>query len=256
MPPSVARNGLAIAAAAAVVFVVFFLAAAAIARAEPPAACVPKDGPDVCKQRCDAKSPESCAVLGIMYLRGDIGGKHDLAKAEPLLRRACDAKVPLGCGGLGSLYGVQGKFDKARALLERGCAMGDALSCESLGGQALGADGGKPPADIVAASRKANVYYKRACELGSGTACGFCAVFIVDKMVEGTAKEALDLYVKACSSGMAIACRQAAELLEKNTPESKELAAGYDAPRLTADLRKRACKLGDEKACPKTDVRK
>jgi TPR repeat protein len=237
------------------VVIAIVLAAPAIARPEP-AACVAKDGPDACKQKCDAKSQQSCAVLGIMYLRGDVGNKRDLAKAEPLLRRACDANVALGCGGLGSFLAVKGNVNKARPLFERACTMGDALSCESLGGLAMGADQVKPPPDPTAAAHKANVYYRRACELGSGDACGFCAAFIVDKIVDGTAKEALDLYVKACSGGMAIACRQAAELLVRDTPESKALAAGYDAPRLTADLLKRACKLGDPKACARTEDRK
>jgi TPR repeat protein len=149
-----------------------------------------------------------------------------------------------------------GNVKKARPLFEKACTMGDALSCESLGGLAMGADRVTPPPDPTATARKANVYYKRACELGSGDACGFCAAFIVDKIVDGTATAALDLSVKACSGGMAIACRQAAELLARDTPESKALAAGYDAPRLTADLLKRACKLGDPKACARTDERK
>lgn len=246
MLAGVVRSGLVIA---------IVLAASPAARSEP-AACVPKDGPDACKQKCDAKSQQSCAVLGIMYLRGQVGTKQDLTKAEPLLRRACDANVALACGGLGSLHGVKGNFKKARPLFEKACTMGDALSCESLGGLAMGADHVPPPSEATAAARKANVYYKRACELGSGTACGFCAAFIVDKIVEGTAKEAFELYVKACSDGMAIACRKAAELLAKDTPESREVAAGYDAPRLTADLLKRACKLGDPKACARTDERK
>jgi hypothetical protein len=242
----VVRSGLVIA---------IVLAAPAIARPEP-TACVPKDGPDACKQKCDAKSQQSCAVLGIMYLRGEIGGKQDLAKAEPLLRRACNAKWALGCGGLGSLLAVQGNFEKARPLFEKACMMGDALSCESMGGLLMGADGAPRPPDPTAAARKANLYYKRACELGSGTACGFCAAFITDKIVEGTAKEAFELGVKACSAGMAIACRHAAELLARDTPESKELAAAYDAPRLRADLLKRGCKLGDAKSCAPTDDRK
>jgi uncharacterized protein len=216
------------------------------AAAAQPAGCTTKDGAEVCKQKCDAGSQESCAVLGIIHLRA-----NDFAKAEPLLQRACDAKVPLGCGGLGSLVGVQGDPKKARQLFEKACKMKDALSCESLGGMTMGGNG-VPPKDPTAAARKANVYYKRACELGSGTACGFCAAFIVDKIVKGTAKEALDLYVKACSGGMAIACRQGAELIVKDTPESLQLAATYDAPRLTADLLKRACELGDTKACPRT----
>lgn len=238
-----------------IALVIPIVLAAPVARSEP-AACVAKDGPDACRKKCSVKSQQSCAVLGIMYLRGDASRKPDLVKAEPLLRGACDAKVALGCGGLGSLYGVRSDFGKARPLFEKACTMGDPLSCESLGGLTLGADRGTAPADIKAASQKANVYYKRACELGSGTACGFCAAFIVDKIVDGTAKEALDLYVKACSGGMAIACRQAADLLGKNTPESKQLAAAYNAPRLTADLLKRACKLGDAKACARTGDRK
>jgi TPR repeat protein len=244
MPASPLRTALVIA---------FVLAAPASARARPePVACVPKDGPEACKRLCEEKSQQSCAVLGIMYLRGEVGGQQDFAKAEPLLRHACDAKVPLGCGGLGSLLGSKGDFKTARPLFERACKMGDALSCESLGGITLGADGSKPPADVAAATRKADVYYKRACELGSGTACGFCAVFIVDKMVDGTAREALDFYMKACSGGMAIACRQVADLLSSDAPEWKAVAAGFDAPRLVADLLARACKLGDAKACART----
>jgi uncharacterized protein len=224
------------------------LSAASVARAET-TACQPQDGPAVCKQKCESRSQESCAVLGILYLRGDAGRKPAYAKAEPLLRTACAAKVALGCGGLGSLYALQKKVKKARPLFEKACKMGDALSCESIGGLILGADGSKPPSDLTAATRKANVYYERACELGSPSACAFCAAFIVDKIVQGTAQEALELYLKACSGGIGMACRQGADFLMKDTPESKQLAATLDAPRLSADLLKRACELGDSNAC-------
>ena len=186
-----------------------------------------------------------------MHLQGAVGGKPDYGQAERLLRRACSAKVALGCGGLGSLYGaIKKDFKRARPLLEKGCTLGDPLSCESLGGLEAGADTSQPPpSDIKAASRRANAYYKRACDLGSANGCGFCAAMIADKTVAGTAKEALELYLKACSRGIAIACRQGVNLLNKDTPDSKELAAGLDAARLSADVLKRGCELGDAASC-------
>ena len=75
------------------------------------------------------------------------------------------------------------------------------------------------------------------------------AVFIADKMVPGTVKSALELYMKACERGMGIACRQGAALLVRNDPESKALAASLDTRRLVADLLKRGCALGDQPSC-------
>jgi TPR repeat protein len=213
--------------------------------------CKQGDGPAACKLKCEKGSQESCAILGVMHLQGAVGAKPDYRQAERLLKRAWSAKVALGCGGLGSLYGaIKHDFKRARALLEKGCSLGDALSCESVGGLLLGGDERQPPpADITAASRKANVYYKRACDLGSANGCGFCAAFIADKIVPGTTREAVDLYLKACSRGMATACRQGVSLLNEDTPESKALATSVDAARLSADVLKRGCELGDAKSC-------
>lgn len=214
-------------------------------------ACKPQDGPAICKASCKKGSQESCAVLGVMHLQGAAGGKADYTEAERLLRGACSAKVALGCGGLGSLLGgIKKDFKRARPFLEKGCKMGDALACESMGGLVQGAHKPQsPPSDITAAARKAHVYYKRACDLGSAKGCGWCAAFIVDKIVPGTAKEALELYLKACGGGMAVACHQGVNLLNQDTPESKALAASLDAARLSADLLKRGCELGDAQSC-------
>lgn len=219
--------------------------------AQSSAACKQEDGPAVCRSKCEKGSQESCAIVGVMHLQGAVGSKPDYPRAERLLERACAAKVALGCGGLGSLYGaIKKDFKRARSLLEKGCSMGDAMSCESVGGLLTGADERQPPpTDITEASRKAYVYYKRACDLGSANGCGFCAASIADKIVPGTTEEAVDLYLKACSRGMAIACRQGVNLLNQDTPESKALAATLDTARLSADLLKRGCELGDAKAC-------
>jgi TPR repeat protein len=129
--------------------------------------------------------------------------------------------------------------------------MGDALSCESLGGLALGADG-SPVADYKTATQKAAVYYRRACDLGSGPGCAFVAVFIVDKEIAGTAKDALELYMKACGRGVEIACRQGADFLTHPMFTSSPLAKTVEVDRLSADLLARGCKLGDAKSCERT----
>ena len=228
--------------------VAILLAVTARAVAEP--ACKPADGAVACKQQCDKGSQASCAVLGVMHLQG-IAGKVDHAQAERLLQRACTAKIALGCGGLGSYYGaIKKDWKRARPLLEQGCTMGDALSCESIGGIINGADPALPrPKDLGAAARESFPFYKRACDLGAANGCGFSAVFIADKLVTGTVKQALELYMKACSGGMSIACRQGAALLVRKDPEARALAASLDAARLVADLLKRGCALGDQPSC-------
>ncbi|MBS1121838.1 MAG: Sel1 domain repeat-containing protein [Deltaproteobacteria bacterium] len=218
---------------------------------EPPAVVTPctyEEGREACTLKCDRGSNESCAVLGLMYLRGDVM-KTDYPKAKALLERACAADVAVGCGGLGSLYGaVEKDFARARPMFEKGCSRGDPLSCESLGGIEAGADGHKVD-DHLAASRRANVYYRRACELGSGPGCAFAAVMIADKTVEGQMSESLDLYMKACGRGVGMACRHGAKFLNKDTPEWKQVAATVDSTQLTADLLERGCKAGDVESC-------
>lgn len=218
-----------------------------VSSSEPPA-CEYQDGPQKCKTRCDQGSQTSCASLGLMYLRGQFV-KSDLAAAEPLLRKACDANVPVGCGGLGSLFVVRGNLKSGRPLLERGCNLGDGLSCESLAGIEAELEAAKAKPDFDAVTRRQIPLYRRACELGTANGCAFVAAFLVDKALDGSAQEAFDLYVKACSRGNAIACRHTARLLHRNEQEWKAIAAKLDVKRLTADLMSRACKLGDAKSC-------
>lgn len=214
--------------------------------------CQPQDGKDVCNASCDAGVKQSCAVLGLMYLRGEIGGTPDHANAERLLRAACEARVPLGCGALGSLFAVQRDYRQSKLYLTKGCDLNDVLSCESLAGQAMGIDGFPPASsDPQAAMRIAVTYHRRACTLGAGDGCAWAAAAIADGLVKGTKKEALDLYVTACNREIATACRKAEELLNSDPATAKQLAEGFDVAKLSTDLLRRACKLGDAKACPR-----
>lgn len=224
--------------------------AAAEPAGRPAASCTPREGAGACKAACATGSQESCAILGIMHLRGEVDGGADQSIAEHLLRGACKAKIALGCGGLGTLYMSNRNQRRARTLFEKGCTMGDALACESLGGMSLGFDGAKSASrDIRISTRVAVVYYRKACGLGSGAGCVWVAAAIADGAITGTLAEALDLYVKACSLGVGIACRQAVELLTSETPAARALAQSLDVPRLSASLLEHGCKLADAKSC-------
>jgi uncharacterized protein len=216
-----------------------------------PLACEYADGPQACKARCDQGSQASCASLGLMYLRGDLVTSDPVA-AERLLRKACDGKVAIGCGALGSLYVMRRDLKTGRPLLERGCNLGDGLSCESLGGLETELEMAKPTPDVPALVRRQAPFYRRACELGMANGCAFLAAFIVDKAISGTAQEAFDLYFKACNRGNGTACRLTAQVLHRSEPDWKAIASKLDVDRITADLLSRACKQGDAKACALT----
>lgn len=64
-----------------------------------------------------------------------------------------------------------------------------------------------------------------------------------------------DFYVMACGGGIGMACRQAADFITRDTPETKALASGFDVARMSRDLIKRACELGDAKACARTSAK-
>lgn len=177
-----------------------------------------------------------------MLLRDE---SKDLAQAEILLTRACSAKVALGCGALGSLYGLRGDSKRARRQLEQGCTMGDPLSCDSLGGLESEVSQGGTRAASRESRRKAAAYYRRACDLGSGRGCAFAAAAIGDGIVAGAPKDALVLYVKACSRGLGVACRLGVDLAAKES----SLASHYDVPAICAELLRRGCEAGDAICC-------
>jgi TPR repeat protein len=129
--------------------------------------------------------------------------------------------------------------------------MGDGLACESLGGLARGLDGSPQPTDVTRGLREAIPFYRKACDLGATRGCGWVAGAITDGFTQGALKDAFQLYVKACNGPdkMPVACRAAVSVLHQGTAESRELAAEYDLDRLSVELLKRGCKLGDAQAC-------
>jgi TPR repeat protein len=215
-------------------------------RAMPVPPCKPEDGVDACRRFCKFGSHESCAYAGVLLLQAGT-----LEDAQGPLVDSCGAGIALGCGALGSLHGLKNDWKTAREYLEKGCSMGDGVACESLGGIEHGFNSAQPPADPTQAFRNAVPLYRRACDMGVSRGCGWVAAGITDGAIDGSLKEALGLYVKACGGhpAMPVACRQAAGILQMETPESRELARDAATAGSAAGLLKRGCELGDEESC-------
>lgn len=119
------------------------------------------------KRACDGGDARGCGDLGRMMVLG-LGGAKDRDGAMAIFRKACDRNDKEGagsCGHLGMLYindAKEAEHQMGEGLLERACSLGDAQSCDRLGGfLALGAKGfGKD-------EKRAADLLERACVVGA-----------------------------------------------------------------------------------------
>jgi len=85
---------------------------------------------------CRNGDPNLCGEVANALARG-YGAAKDIATAMRIFQQACDANDGVSCSLLASIYkrgdeGVAPDKDKARALLEKGCALHDKTACASL----------------------------------------------------------------------------------------------------------------------------
>jgi len=113
----------------------------------------------MCERACKSGDGQSCVAWGE---RSDQPASTDTAVADNAYKMACDAGAAEGCARLA----VRAKDGaQAVALLERGCALGDALTCaEAARRYYHGRDVAK---DVAAAAR----LYATACERESYGSC-------------------------------------------------------------------------------------
>jgi TonB family protein len=95
------------------------------------------------RKSCDGSDAVGCARAGDVLTAVDtINGHPSLsplfnqAQAAPFLVKGCDGGVAESCRGLGLLYeggfGVPGDRQKGAMLLQKGCSLGEQLSCDTL----------------------------------------------------------------------------------------------------------------------------
>jgi TPR repeat protein len=140
-----------------------------------------------CKAQCDKGSPQSCAIVGYDYEKGE-GVRDDLDQALRYYTKACDGHENEGCAGVG--YVLSKKKDPASTdILRKSCDRGSARGCSGIGQQL------RLKTDYVAAAKT----FGRACGLGYKRAC-FYAGAMLSKLHQHP-EEGFEFYQMACYGG-------------------------------------------------------
>jgi hypothetical protein len=191
---------------------------------------------------------------------------HDQPYAEAfrLLQGACDAGVGEGCRGLSYMYteskagdppvmamSMQGfvptpsqaNQDKAKALDQKGCDLGDSGSCTNLGILAR-YDWGHP--DYAAAMS----FFRRSCDGGDAKGCSELGLSFDSRMagIYGSDpnsvddKKAFELYRKGCDGGDVSGCNSEGFLYEAGKGVAKDWSKAKALYRI-------GCDQGDEFSC-------
>jgi S1-C subfamily serine protease/TPR repeat protein len=184
--------------------------------------CSPGDVPG-CARACKRKRASSCYLLGASY---DARGTPELA--ERPYRQACERGVAVACVALAP------RVPTTLALLERGCALGQAEACTRAASYAE-RPGGRDPAHLAA-------LFRRGCSLGDARACLELAATELAASTPAEAEASGTLLLQACQRWEPEGCVRLAQLLE----------SGVFAPRgplSSLALLDRACALGEARGC-------
>ena len=119
---------------------------------------------------------------------------------------------------------------------DRECTKGDGESCLLLG--AAYEEGER----VAKNAARAAELYRRACDLGAGTACGELAVMILEGAVPGEPTDALSLCAKGCDAKSAAACALLGSMYQEGTGVEADAA-------IAAKHYERACDLGEAHGC-------
>ena len=165
----------------------------------------------------------------------------EVAAALRAHRLECNPSWQRGCFDLARRYeegrGVKRSDAVARAFLQLACDGDDGRACQELAGRYLTGRG------VARDPERAIALYAKACHAGVGHACGSAAALLEHESPRRDLRRAAELHDLACRRGVSLSCLHLAELLE----EGRVLPAD---PARAAELRRRACSLGREEACP------
>ncbi len=143
---------------------------------------------------CLAKVGEACNDAGLMAMRNPPGSKFANWEIALSFRNGCDLDYGPACGNLGQLYATgYGDIDTlpafAVALFDKGCRLGDAISCQrvkAMGAAAQAARTNRPTIDpsLPAAAQLAEA--TRIAKAGKGAQ----ALFTVSRLMEEAVADA------------------------------------------------------------------
>ncbi|MBU1238719.1 sel1 repeat family protein, partial [Myxococcota bacterium] len=203
--------------------------------------------------------------------------KHEALRLR-YLKIACDGDDMEGCNSLADMLEEKKQYGDALRFLKQGCRLGYEQSCSAIGrhiakklstakqarafltkecqaaprrGGPIGSTEWVNPQACVALGnlesyslknpKKATGWFKKACAMGHTSSC----MDLGDQLKDSSRYEAISAYKKACSAGVAKACKLAGLLYAKAQNYSEALV-WYDkyAQHFSA-----SCRAGDKESC-------
>ncbi|QDG54577.1 sel1 repeat family protein [Persicimonas caeni] len=187
---------------------------------------------------CRLGSPENCYFLAKVYRKGRGEVEADAQKAVATAAKACQGGLVDGCerywlylsetidragaldyankcngGDADACYvsgrafvvgeSIEAEVDRGRALLEKGCSAGSALSCERLAITYCNSDDPK-------GAELAGKYFERACSKGAEYSCyALGDLYDEGEGVGADESRAIEYWVEACHRGWGKGCAKA-----------------------------------------------
>ena len=178
----------------------------------------PAQATSLFEQACQGGEAAACSLYGDARYMGS-GAPKDARAAEAAYRRACELELYSGCTKLGDLFRMRHEAARAAAQYRKACAADEKDACTAL---AL---------EKGCSSREACLDFADLC---SDHLSGY------DVLSEASlARAPCEI---ACAGGIGEACDNLADMYQD----------GYGVPYdlvQAAELRRRACQLGDRDAC-------
>jgi TPR repeat protein len=189
-------------------------------------------------ENCRRGHGHSCLIAALEFAPV-ISPRPDCARAVPLAQQACAGGQKEGCA-LGEACRMSGA-GRAQALqaLGQACEQNDGVACF------YWAEAGRPPEVSVKQARRA---FRLGCMSPVGTlfrrqACGRLGeINLALASTRAEEEAALGLLEKACEDSSGQACCDLAEAQRKRF-------RGASDPARAAELRDRACALGEQRCC-------
>lgn len=177
--------------------------------------CNPEDARE-CIEQCDKGNPQSCALAGYMYEKGE-GVKEDEKKAFAAYKKACDNGELDGCTGLGYILSKADDPEQQRqsiGVLRQACERGSGRACSGLGQQA------RIRRDWEGAYKE----FDRGCRLGYTRGCYYAGYALI--RLDRDADKALALMERACYGGDERGCLAAGSMMSQGNGGKKDASAG------------------------------
>ncbi len=193
------------------------------------------------ERACTADDYQKCARLAVTHLH-DVGGPGDLVAGRAAAVKSCDAGNGLGCSNLAyyAAIGAGGPVDPDLAIrsARTGCEAGSYLGCKNLAGM-IDDEIVKPPRN----ERRALL--DLACQHYNDRGCEMLADDLIadeDNLSDQGKAAMRGSLMRLCQMGNPAACRIF------GVTAARGIGGAEDA-KLGELARRRACAIGDSKAC-------